>query len=128
MKQFALIAFVIAIAVLASAQQPPAEQKPEVPVLDAAIGPCTADFFVKDASGKAVYAAKIHTLIRYGAFGVKKQELQLSTNYNGEARITGLPDVNKKPTQFDISKDKAKVTVAYDPGQDCHPKYDVTLK
>ncbi len=113
------------------AQQPTApriEHNSEIPTLDAAIGPCTADFAVKDASGKPIYAARIHTLIRYGAFGVKRQELQLSTDSMGEARITGLPDVNKRPTQFEVSKGQMKTTLSFDPGANCHPHYEVTLK
>ena len=119
---------------LAAAQQPtpdtskPEASKVEVPKLDAAIGACTADFSVKDTAGKPVYNAKIHTIVRYGTFAVRKTELEVSTNYEGQARIIGLPDVNKRPTQFDVSKDSAKAVVAFDPGADCHPHYEVTLK
>lgn len=130
--KFCVPVLALIFAVTAALAQPPAapktEEKPEIPTLDAAIGPCTADFQVKDASGKAIYAAKIHTLIRYGAFGVKKQELQLSTSYEGKARIVGLPDVNKRPTEFEVSKGDLKTVLAFDPGAECHPHYEVTLK
>src|SRR6266568_6677597 len=38
----------------------------EVPVINGNLGPCTADFTVKDSSSKAVYNAKIHVTVLYG--------------------------------------------------------------
>ncbi len=126
--------FVVLLLSFAAAQeQKPAAPKPEAPKpeiskIDAAIGPCTADFTVTDAAGKPVYLAKIHTIIRYGGFAIRKTELEVSTNYEGQARVVGLPDANKRPTQFDVSKDSAKRDVPFEPGVNCHPHYDVVLK
>jgi hypothetical protein len=128
MKLCLIIAFAVGFTICFAQQPTQKTEQPEVPTLDAAIGPCTADFYIKDSTGHAIYAAKIHTLIRYGAFGVRKQDLELSTNYDGRARITGLPDVNKRPTEFDIRKGDLKAVVSFDPGADCHPKYEITLK
>jgi hypothetical protein len=74
-----------------------------MPVLDGAIGACSAEFHVTGAGGKPVYGAQIHTLIKYGAFGIRKLDLQISTNVDGKAKFSGLPDVNKRPVFFDIS-------------------------
>ncbi len=98
-----------------------------VPVLDAGLGACSAEFRVTDKDSKPIYGAQIHTLIRSRAFGLKKTDLQVSTNYEGKAKFTGLPDVNKKPTFFDISQGQKKAVREFSPGENCHPVFDVML-
>ncbi len=98
-----------------------------LPTLDGGLGACTAEFHITGTDGKPVYNAQVHTLIKHGAFGVKKMDLQLSTNYEGRAKFTGLPDVNKRPTFFDISQGQKKAVRAFDPGANCHPVFDVVL-
>lgn len=103
-------------------------QEPQVASVDAGIGPCKAEFRVVDAAGKPVFDAKVHTLIKYGAFGIRKTELTVGTNASGVARITGLPDFNKRPIVFDVTKDGKRWEQKFEPGESCEPKYDVSLK
>ena len=117
----------IALATLALAQQPSAAQKPEVTVLKAGLGPCAADFTVKDAGGKPVYGATIHVRVRYGLMSLKRSDLEVGTNAEGQARIEGLP-TKAKPLAYEITKDMKKSTVEQDVDLTCQKKFDVTLK
>jgi hypothetical protein len=110
----------------------PSDTKPPdastVPVLDGGIGPCSAEFHVTDAKNKPIYNTQIHTLIKYGAFGVKKLDLQGSTNVDGKIKFTGLPDSNKRPMVFDITQGEKSAQRAFDPGLSCHPIFAVILQ
>ena len=99
-----------------------------VPVLDGGIGPCSAEFHVTDAKNKPIYNTQVHTLIKYGAFGVKKLDLQGSTNVDGKIKFTGLPDSNKRPMVFDITQGEKSAQRAFDPGLSCHPIFAVILQ
>jgi len=103
-------------------------QEQQVASIDAGIGPCKAEFRVTDEAGKPVFDAKVHTLIKYGAFGIRKTELTVGTNSEGIARITGLPDFNKRPIVFDVTKEGKRWERKFEPGENCQPKYDVSLK
>ncbi len=100
-------------------------QTPEVPVVDAGAGACWVDFSVTQ-NGKAVYNAKIHTQVRYGK--VHKTDVEVGTNYEGKARVAGLPqNVRRPPLEFDVHKDSSETTVTHDPATNCHASLDVTL-
>jgi hypothetical protein len=105
-----------------------AQNAPEVPVVDGGLGGCRADFTVKDGAGKPIYNAKIHTLIKYGFFNKRKSELQVGTNSDGKASITGLPAVPKTPIEFSIKSGTVETTVTDDPSNNCKASFDVTLK
>ncbi len=109
------------------AQQPSEAPKPEVAVLKAGLGPCAADFIVKDADGMPVYAAAVHVRVRYGVLGVKRSDLEVGTNSNGEARIEGLPD-KAKPLVYDVQKAGKKATAEQNVATTCSAKYTLTLK
>src|SRR5256884_1037844 len=79
-----------------------ASQSPQIPVVDGGLGSCSADFTVKDGSDKPIYNAKIHVLIKYGFLSKRKTELEVGTNSDGKARMTGLPSMPKKPLEFTI--------------------------
>ena len=100
----------------------------EVPVVDGALGSCRADFTVKDGSGKPIYNAKVHTLIKYGFFSKRKTELEVGTNSDGKASVTGLPNMPKKPIEFSIKSGTVETTVTDDPSSSCKAVFDVTLK
>ena len=121
--------FIAAMALAAGvlAQQPAEAPKPEVAILKAGLGSCAADFIVKDADGKPVYAATIHVRVRYGAFGIKRSDLEVGTNAEGVARIEGLPD-KAKPFTYDIQKAGKKATAEQNVAANCQAKYEVTLK
>jgi hypothetical protein len=100
---------------------------PELPVLDAKLGGCTADFTVKNAAGAPVYPALIHVQVRYGPLNVKRMDLEVGTNVEGKARVTGLPDKARRMT-WDITKDDKKTVVDQDVEKTCQGKFEVTLK
>src|SRR5712691_9614782 len=107
-------------------QQP--AKAPDVTLMKAALGgSCSADFIVKDAGGKPVYAASVHEKVRYGFAGVKRADLEVGTSSEGKARLEGLPD-KARPMTYDISKDKKKIEVTQDVADMCHATFDVTLK
>lgn len=99
-----------------------------VPTLDGGIGPCSAEFHIVGADNKPIYNAQVHTLIKYGAFGVRKLDLQGSTNADGKVKFTGLPDVNKRPMSFDIKQGQKTAQRAFEPGEQCNPVFEVILK
>ena len=100
---------------------------PEVPVVDAGLGSCRADFIVKDGAGKPIFNAKISTTIKYGFLNKRKSELEIGTNSDGKARVTGLPDLPKKPLEFSIKSGNVSTTVTDDPSTDCNAVFNVTL-
>ena len=100
---------------------------PEVPVVDGGIGPCRADFTVKDEAGKPIYDAKIKVTLRYGIFNKRKMDLEIGTNSDGKARIIGLPDSPKKPLEFQIKSGTITKSVEDDPSTNCTAAYEVTL-
>lgn len=100
----------------------------EVPVVDGGLGSCRADFTVKDGSGKPLYNAKIHVIIKHGFFSKRKTELEVGTNSDGKASVTGLPSSPKKPLEFSIKSGTVETTVTDDPSDKCNATFDVTLK
>ena len=100
----------------------------DAPKISADLGSRSADFHVVDASGKPIYNSRIHTLIRYGAFGWHKLDLEIRTDSDGRASIIKLPEVPKRPITFDVSNGSASTTLPYDPTQQCQAKFEVTLK
>ncbi len=105
-----------------------AANSPEVPVVDAGLGSCRADFTVKDGSGKPIYNAKIHVIIKYGFLSKRKTELEVGTNSDGKARVTGLPNLPKKPLVFSIKSGTVEKIITDDPSDNCNATFDVTLK
>ena len=104
-----------------------AAQAPQIPVVDGALGSCRADFTVKDGSDKPIYNAKIHVLIKYGFLSKRKTELEVGTNSDGRASVTGLPNMPKRPLEFSIKSGTVEKTVTDDPSDNCNATFDVTL-
>lgn len=100
----------------------------DVPVVKGGAGSCTADFVVKDASGKGIYDAKIEILIKYGTFGLHKLDATVGTNSDGKGRIEGLPEHIRKTAEFKISHGGQTKTLPFDPESDCHPRPEVVLE
>lgn len=124
MKYLPLAAAMFLLAAGASAQEP---RKPDLAVISAKLGPCSADFTVTDAENKPVYSAMVHVRVRYGAFGVKRMDLEVGTNSDGKARVDTLP-AKARPLAYDISKGEKHASVTQDVAVACNAKYDVTLK
>ena len=125
-----LIATLVLATALAQppAQQPPPEApKPDLAIISARLGPCSADFTVTDADGKPVYAAIVHVRIRYGFMSIKRMDLEVGTNSEGKARVEGLPE-KAKPLIYDVTKDTKKGTAQQDVAAACKGTYEVALK
>ena len=105
-----------------------AQNAPEVPVVDGGLGSCRADFTVKDGAGKPIYGAKVHTIIKYGFWNKRKAELEVGTNSDGKASVTGLPNSPRKPLEFTIKSGTVETTVTYDPSENCKATFEVTLR
>jgi hypothetical protein len=100
----------------------------EVPVVNASLGPCTADFTVTDSTGKPIYNAKILVTISYGFMGKRKTDLEIGTNSDGKARFEGLPDrLKKPPMEFKVWTADQEKTVTNDPAVNCHPSFSVAM-
>ena len=100
----------------------------DAPKVSADLGACTADFHVTGADAKPIYNARIHTLIKYGAFGARKTDLEVRTDSNGQASVVALPNYSKKPITFEISNGSMNQIVQFVPTLQCHAKYEITLK
>jgi hypothetical protein len=121
-----LFATISAFSLTAFARQQ-APNSADVPVAKGDAGPCSADFVVSDPPGKGVYDAKISIQIKYGFMGLHKLDLTVGTNFEGKARIEGLPEQIKGSAEFKISHGNQNKTVTYDPTDNCHPRHEVTL-
>jgi hypothetical protein len=121
------VRFLSAIILLAPCALVLANNSTEVPVVDGGIGPCRADFTVKDEAGKPLYDAKIKVTLRWGFFNKRKLDLEIGTNGDGKARIIGLPDSSKKPLEFQIKSGTISKSVEDDPSANCTAVYEVTL-
>ncbi len=108
-----------------------ASQEPSKPadlsVIEARLGPCSADFTVTDAEGKPVYAATIHVRIRYGFMSMKRMDLEVGTNSDGKARIDTLP-ASARRLVYEIAKDTRKASVEQNVATTCKGTYTVSLK
>jgi hypothetical protein len=105
-----------------------AADSPEVPVVDAGLGSCRADFTVKDGAGKPIFNAKVSLTIKYGFLSKRKTQVEVGTNSDGKARVTGLPSLPKKPLEFFIKSGTVSTTVTDDPETNCNAVFEVTLK
>lgn len=104
-----------------------AADDPQIATVDAGLGTCSADFTVKNDSGKPLYGAKITVSIKYGFLNKREIDLDDATNSNGQARFTGLPNFPKKPFDFIVTSGAASQTITDDPQHICRATYDVTL-
>src|SRR3982074_3904723 len=110
-----LILVSISVASSPSLARPQAPNSADIPVAKGGAGSCTADFVVSDSSGKGIYDAKIGIQIKYGFMGLHKLDLTVGTNYEGKARIEGLPEQIKGGAEFKARHGEQSTTVSYDP-------------
>jgi hypothetical protein len=118
-----VVAFLLTIPALAQTPDPHS-----VPAVDAAIGPCSADFTVTDTDNKPVYAAKVKVRIAYGFMSVRKLDLEVGTNIDGKARFTGLPDRLKHGLYFEASEGDRTANAFDDPSKTCQAQFTLTLR
>ena len=99
-----------------------------IPVIDGSIGPCSADFTVTDAGGVPVYDAKIRVHIAYGFMNTHKLDLEVGTNIDGKASVTGLPDRIKHGFYFHASQADRTGEAFDDPANTCKAKFSIALQ
>ncbi len=99
-----------------------------IPVIDGGLGPCTADFTITDTDNKPIYLAKIKVHIAYGFMSARKLDLEVSTNVDGKARFTGLPDRVKRGLFFEASEGERTGNAFDDPSQTCKAQFAITLR
>jgi hypothetical protein len=119
--------FLALVVLIAATFQEATAPKPELAIISAKLGTCSADFTVTNADGKPVYAAMIHVRIKYGFLGVKRMDLEVGTNSDGKARVEGLP-LNNRPLVYDVSKADKKATAEQNASTNCRAMYSVSLK
>ena len=108
-----------------------AQQTPDpksIPVIDGGLGPCTADFTITDTDNKPVYLANIKVHIAYGFMSTRKLDLEVSTNIDGKARFTGLPDRVKRGLFFEASEGDRIGNAFDDPSKTCQAQFAITLR
>jgi len=99
-----------------------------IPSVDGAVGSCSADFTVTDTDSKPVYNAKVKVHIAYGFMSVRKLDLEVSTNADGKARFTGIPNRLKRPLTFEASEGDRVADVTDDPSTTCQAQFKMTLQ
>jgi hypothetical protein len=122
MKLIAILLFLMGAAL---AQSPDPKS---IPVIDGALGPCSADFTINDTAGKPIYLAKIKVHIAYGFMSAHKLDLEVGTNVDGKARFTGLPDRAKRGLFFEASEGDRTGNTFDDPTKTCQAQFTVTLR
>jgi len=129
------LVFLLAYSISGFAQSPSKEAVPKasaqpaspVPVISGDLGDCSADFTVTGTKFHPLYNAKLSVEIRYGFGGVRRTTLEIYTNYEGKARVEGLPTSVKKPLAFTASFEGRKTVVIVDPEQNCHGSYQAIV-
>jgi len=102
-------------------------QQQQVPVIDGGLGPCSVEITVKRPGGKVVEGAKVTVHISYGFLGVRRLDLEVPTNNQGQAQITGLPNNLKHGLLFHGEKDNLLGTAFVDPAKTCEAKHELVL-
>jgi len=110
------------------AQTSPSADPKSIPEIDGAIGSCSAEFIITDAAGAPVYNAKINVHIAYGFGSFHKLDLEVSTNADGKARFTGLPNRLKRPLTFHASEAGREGDVIDDPEKTCKAQFTIAVQ
>jgi len=99
-----------------------------IPIVDAGLGPCTADFTITGPDGKPVYNAKISVRIAYGFLNAHKLDLEVGTNIDGKARFTNLPNRLKHGIFFEAADGDRTGSAFDDPSKTCTPQFPITIR
>lgn len=105
----------------------PVNQQP-VPSVDGALGPCSVEFTTADGNGNAIAGATLRLHLAYGFAGVRRLDLEVTTNAEGKARFTGLPDNLKQGLFFRGFKDDREGTAFYEPKKGCKAQHTMVLE
>lgn len=99
-----------------------------VPIVDAGLGPCTADFTITDPDAKPVYNAKVRVRIAYGFLSAHKMDLEVGTNVDGKARFTGIPDRLKHGLFFEATDGTRTGSAFDDPSNTCKAQFPIAIR
>jgi hypothetical protein len=127
-KHRALLLLLTLASVLAAIEAGRGADAQPVPVVDGAVGPCSADFTVTDTAGAPVYSARIKVHIAYGFMYARKLDLEVGTNSDGKARFTGLPDRVKRGLFFEASEGDRAAEAFDDPANTCKAQFTAVLR
>jgi hypothetical protein len=97
-----------------------------VPVVDAQLGPCSADLTVKDTNGKPVYNSKIDVRVAYGHF--HRMDLEVSTNLDGKARFAGIPTNTRRGLLYQAAEGDRSGNAFQDPAAKCNAQFTIVLR
>jgi hypothetical protein len=130
MRNLSLCALLLACLVASTPRSAAAQSAAQTPPneISADLGSCSAQLIVTDGNDKPLFGAKVTTRIHYGLMGVKRLDLETTTDSNGKLKITKLPEVLKKPMLIHISKDDKEEEVEFRPDQRCLATFNVVLK
>ncbi len=122
-----LCSMFVAVPLLSRGQAPASGEK--VPVINGGAGSCSVELTVRDADGKAVYAATVKVHIKYGFGGIRRLDLEAGTNPDGKVKFAGLPvRVQRPPLEFHASKDELEGLASFDPSTECQAKREIALE
>jgi hypothetical protein len=133
MRHVSLLRSALLASLLVSANNLPAQAPDQaaksnpVPVINADLGSCSAEFTVRDDSSKPVPDAKIRVHIAYGFMSLHKLDLEVGTNADGKARFEGLPEKVKRPLEFHASQGKLEGSAVLDPAKECKSQHSIVL-
>lgn len=99
-----------------------------VPAVDGELGACSVEFTTIDGHGNPIGGTTIRLHLTYGFAGVRRLDLEVTTNTDGKARFTGLPDNLKKGLFFRGSKDDREGTAFYEPKKNCKAQHTMVLE
>jgi hypothetical protein len=127
MRSKAILGFLLWVTVMGFNPQSASQQIATVPTVNADLGSCSVLFTVKDGTGKAVPSATVWVRIAYGFMGIRKLDLETSTNSDGKARFEGMPSDLKRALFFHASKDKLVGTGFYDAAKTCAAEHTIVM-
>lgn len=122
-KHAALVLLLLSLSALAQTPDPHS-----IPSVDGGVGPCSADFTITDANNAPIYNAKVNVHIAYGFMSVRKLDLEVSTNVDGKARFTGIPNRLKRGLYFHASEGDREAEVFDDPANTCKAQFTAILQ
>jgi hypothetical protein len=119
---------VVCLAVAMGQSTSPQSQPQPVPAVDGDLGPCSVEFTTTDGTGNRIGGATLRLHLAYGFAGVRRLDLEVTTNDAGKARFTGLPDNLKKGLFFRGFKDDKEGTAFYEPSKNCKGQHTMVLE
>lgn len=127
MRSKVMLGLLLWVTLISLSAQSASQQVAAVPTINADLGSCSVLFTVKDGTGKAVPGATVRVRIAYGFMGVRKLDLETSTNNDGKARFQGMPSDLKRALFFHASKDKLVGSAFYDAAKNCAAEHTIVM-